>query len=387
MSFDKQINRKNTNCIKYDSLESRFGLSKDEITPLWIADMDFETPWFIANAIVKKAEESLFGYPLINDDIYESIIWWQKNRHNFEVEKEEISLVPSVLSAMSCAIETFSNKGDSIIIQPPIYPPFKSIVKNNDRELILNPLKKVENDFEIYFDDLEKKIKPNTKFLLLCSPHNPVGKVWSQEELKKLGEICLKHNILIITDEIHSDITFQKFTPLATISKDIANITITLNAPTKTFNLAGLKIAYTITKNKNLNEKLNKTIKSKFIDEINTFAPIAMQQAYTPNGAKWVDELNAYLQNNITLVEQKLKTTKIKLIKPQATYLLWLDFSSYKHLTHKQISQKLQNEAKLLLNDGITFGKDEGKYHFRMNVALPRQSLELALNKLAGIFD
>ncbi len=382
--FDEHINRVGTNCIKYDALKTRYGSS--DLQPLWIADMDFKTPSFITEAIVKKAEESLFGYSFIDDTVFDSVIDWQKRRNNWDIKKEQIYFLPSVLVGMSLALECFTKKGEGVIIQTPVYPPFSSIVKDNGRKLITNPLKLKGDRYEIDFDDLNTKIDKDTKMLFLCSPHNPVGRVWSKEELKKLGDICVKNNILIISDEIHSDLVYKEFTPIASLSSTIANNTITFNSPTKTFNIAGLKIAYAHSSNKDILETLKAKVNSLHIAEINTFAPEALKSGYI-NGAEWVDNLNSYIYENYKYLKSFINKELpfIKVGELEATYLVWLDFSKC-DISHKQIREKLINGAKIVLNDGLTFGKNGNKF-FRINIALRQNSLKDALNKLKNEFN
>lgn len=381
--FNEKIQRKGTDCIKYDILEERFG--SDDLQPLWVADMDFKTPEFITNAVIQKTKESLFGYAFAGDEVYDSLISWQKKRNGWEIEKEEIFLLPSVLVGMSMALKTFTKEGDGVIIQTPVYPPFSSIVKDNKRKLIINELKNVNGRYEMDLDDLKSKIDENTKMIFLCSPHNPVGRLWSKDELKRLGELCIKHNILIICDEIHSDLVFGKFTPLASIDKKIAQNTITFSAPTKSFNMAGLKIAFALCKNKDLLSDLKKSINFLHIADVNTLGIEALKSAYE-NGEEWLEELNKYIYQNFIFLKEYFKENMpgIKIGELEATYLVWLDFSSF-GLSHKQIREKLINEAKLALNDGITFGKN-GNNFFRINIALPKIELEKALNKIKNSF-
>ncbi len=381
--FEEKVNRKGTDSIKYDALKERYGSS--DLQPLWIADMDFKTPDFIVDEVVEKTKESLFGYSFISDEVYNSLISWQKRRNEWDIKKEEIFFIPSVLVGMSLALKTFTDVGDSVIIQTPVYPPFASIVKDNKRKLITNELKNVDGRYEIDFDDLESKIEENTKMIFLCSPHNPVGRVWSEEELKRLGEICLKNDILIISDEIHSDLVHKKFIPIAKCDKSIANITISFSAPTKTFNMAGLKIAYAICSNPELLRRFKKAVNFLHIAEINTLGVVALKSAYD-KGEKWVDELNKYLYGNYEFLKDYFKNNlpDIKVGDLEATYLIWLDFNSF-DLSHKEIRDKLLNEAKIVLNDGLTFGKNGNKF-FRLNIALSKDELEIALNRIKGTF-
>ena len=383
-NFDEEINRKNTNCAKYDGLKKYFGY--EDLNPLWVADMDFKTPSFINDAIINAAKNSLYGYSIDSDEIYQSIINWQNTQHNWQINKEDIYMINGVVPAYSACIEAFSEENDEVIVQTPIYPPLFKCVNANNRKVVVNELKKDENGYyTMDLEDLESKITPKTKILALCSPHNPVGRVWSKDELEKLANICIKYNIIIVSDEIHSDITFKKFTPLASISQKIANQTITLNSAGKTFNIAGLNSAYAISKNQDLLNKFKKIAQKREIQSINFFGYIATKAAYD-NGAIFVEELKKYLLSNIEFTKNYFEKNSIKInfFQPEATYLLWLDFSGF-NLSHNEIKNKLLIGAKLALNDGVSFGSNGNEY-FRLNLALSQKALEIALNQLSKEF-
>ncbi|MCT7908056.1 PatB family C-S lyase [Arcobacter lacus] len=384
-NFDEQINRKNTNCAKYDGLKKYFGY--EDLNPLWVADMDFKTPSFINDAIIKAASNSLYGYSVDTPELYASIINWQKNEHNWEIEQKDIFMINGVVPAYSACIEAFSEVGDEVIVQTPIYPPLFKCVTLNERKVIVNELKKDENGYyTMDLEDLEKKITSKTKILALCSPHNPVGRVWSKEELEKLANICIKHNITIVSDEIHSDITFKKFTPLASISKEIANQTITLNSAGKTFNIAGLNCAYAISKNAEILEKFKKVAIKREINSINFFGYVSTRAAYE-NGSAFVKELKAYLMNNIIFTKEffEKNSLNIDFFIPEATYLLWLDFSKT-GLSHLEIKNTLLTKSKIALNDGVSFGSNGNKF-FRLNTALSKKALNIALNQFVKNFS
>ena len=383
-NFDEEINRKNTNCAKYDGLKKYFGY--EDLNPLWVADMDFKTPSFINDAIINAAKNSLYGYSIDSDEIYQSIINWQNTQHNWQINKEDIYMINGVVPAYSACIEAFSEENDEVIVQTPIYPPLFKCVNANNRKVVVNELKKDENGYyTMDLEDLESKITPKTKILALCSPHNPVGRVWSKEELEKLSLICIKHNIIIVSDEIHSDITFKKFTPLASISKEIANQTITLNSAGKTFNIAGLNSAYAISKNQDLLNKFKKIAQKREIQSVNFFGYIATKAAYN-NGAKFVEELKKYLLSNIEFTKKYFEKNALKIdfFQPEATYLLWLDFSKI-NLSHNEIKTILLTKSKIALNDGVSFGSNGNKY-FRLNLALSQKALETALNQISKEF-
>ncbi|MEV9545392.1 MalY/PatB family protein [Aliarcobacter butzleri] len=384
-NFDEETNRKNTNCAKYDGLKKYFGY--EDLNPLWVADMDFKTPSFINDAIIKAASNSLYGYSVDTPELYASIINWQKNEHDWKIEQKDIFMINGVVPAYSACIEAFSEVGDEVIVQTPIYPPLFKCVTGNERKLVINELKKDENGYyTMDLEDLEKKITSKTKILVLCSPHNPVGRVWSKEELEKLANICIKHNITIVSDEIHSDITFKKFTPLASISKEIANQTITLNSAGKTFNIAGLNCAYAISKNAEILEKFKKVAIKREINSINFFGYVSTRAAYE-NGSAFVKELKAYLMNNIIFTKEffEKNSLNIDFFIPEATYLLWLDFSKT-GLSHLEIKNILLTKSKIALNDGVSFGSNGNKF-FRLNTALSKKALNIALNQFVKNFS
>ncbi|MFY4857457.1 MalY/PatB family protein [Aliarcobacter butzleri] len=384
-NFDEETNRKNTNCAKYDGLKKYFGY--EDLNPLWVADMDFKTPSFINDAIIKAASNSLYGYSVDTPELYASIINWQKNEHDWEIEQKDIFMINGVVPAYSACIEAFSEVGDEVIVQTPIYPPLFKCLTANERKLVINELKKDENGYyTMDLEDLEKKITSKTKILALCSPHNPVGRVWSKEELEKLANICIKHNITIVSDEIHSDITFKKFTPLASISKEIANQTITLNSAGKTFNIAGLNCAYAVSKNAEILEKFKKVAIKREINSINFFGYVSTKAAYE-NGSAFVKELKAYLMNNIIFTKDffEKNSLNIDFFIPEATYLLWLDFSKT-GLSHLEIKNILLTKSKIALNDGVSFGSNGNKY-FRLNTALSKKALNIALNQFVKNFS
>ncbi len=379
-NFDEVIIRKNTRCAKYDATLEVFG--KADLNPLWVADMDFKTPDFILEDLNKAIKHGIFGYPKQIPETFEAICAWQKEKNNLVINKQNLSLSIGVLASLSAAIETFSDIGDEVIVQSPVYYPFYSIIKANKRVLVKNPLQKDERNFyTMDYEDLKKRITPKTKILVLCSPHNPVGRIWTKEELIKLGNICLENNIKIISDEIHSDLVFSTFTPFSSISKEFAQNSLSLQAPSKTFNLAGLCASYVIAHNLELKNDFDKIMKKREATHVNSLGLISMQSAYE-NGSAWLEQLLAYLKQNINFVQNFLeKNTKIKFLAPQATYLLWLDFSAYKQ-SHKELKDFLINKCNLGLNDGVTFGK-EGEKFFRLNCALSKSKLELALKDLA----
>ncbi|WP_320035002.1 PatB family C-S lyase [Halarcobacter sp.] len=382
-NFDELIDRKNTSCAKYDALEKYFGY--EDLQPLWVADMDFKTPDVIINALKEKTDFGMFGYPIATEKTYNLVKNWMKKRHNWDIDTSWINFVNGVVPAYSAAIEAFSEEGDEIIVQTPVYFPLFKHIKSNNRKLVKNSLIEENGYYKMNLDDLKKKITPKTKIFVLCSPHNPVGRVWDKEELEALAKICIENKILMISDEIHADIVFKKFTPLASISEEIANNTLTLNSPGKTFNTAGLNCAYAICKNKEIMNKFKEIVEKRGISSINVFGFTALEAAYE-YGEDWLEELLVYLKNNIYFTKNYLEknNSKIDFIEPESTYLLWLSFKNTIS-DYNKVKQKLLEESKVALNEGISFGL-EGKGYFRLNCALPKENLEKALCKMVTKF-
>lgn len=379
INFDKKIERIGSDCVKYDALQSYFGAV--DVKPLWVADMDFAIPVYVQKALKQKLKQQLFGYEIPSENSFEAVIQWQK-RHDLNLKKENILFCSGVVPSLKVAIETFSNIDDEIIIFPPVYFPFFSVIKDSARVVIESKLILENSLYCIDFKDLESKISKKTKMILLCSPHNPAGRVWSKNELIKLNAICEKYNIFVVSDEIHSDLVFKKFTSFASINKN----SLILNAPSKTFNVAGLNTSYAFSLNKKILEQFNINAKKYHVTSLNSLSNTLIQSCYTKDGQIWLDNLLKYLQGNIDFTNAYFKKhlPTISITKTEATYLLWLNFKNT-NLNHNQIKSKLLNESKIALNDGTTFGSN-GKYFFRLNIALPKKELKLALQKITDSF-
>lgn len=380
--FDTIIERRNTASWKWDKMEKVFGTT--DLLPMWIADMDFAAPPEVVAAVKRKAEHGIYGYATFPHSFYSSVIGWMKRRHDWQIEEEWISVTPGVVPAISIAVQAFTEPGDGIIIQPPVYPPFFRCVKANKRQLVENPLIYEDGRYVIDFDDLERKLDPAVKMLILCSPHNPVGRVWSEAELTRLAELCLKHNVLILSDEIHGDLVFKghRHIPFATLGSDLAANTVTFTAPSKTFNLAGLYTSATIISNPKLREKFNALLEVLSVGEGNVFGIAACEAAYN-YGEPWLEELLPYLAANADYIEQFINSNipQVKMTKPECTYLAWLDFKEL-GMTGPELRNFLIHKAKIGLNDGITFGKKEGAGFARLNFGCPRPLLEEGLKRL-----
>jgi cystathionine beta-lyase len=383
-NFDEIVDRINTNCLKYDARNSFFG--NPDVLPLWVADMDFRTPDFIVEAIKKRAEHEIFGYTFRTEAYTQSIVNWLKNRHNWAIRPEWISFSPGVVAGLTLAIEALSEAGDGVIVQPPVYFPFFDSVKGSGRQLIENPLKLENGRYYFDLEDLRSKITPATKLLLLSNPHNPGGMAWTREELSSLTQICLDHKIVIISDEIHSDLIFDghKHTPVASISEEVAQNSITLMAPSKTFNTAGLTTSFLVIPNKRHFVAYERVMRLPHLHMGNIFGTIALEAAYT-HGQNWLSQLLTYLQENYQVLETFFneKLPEVKVMRPEATYLIWIDFSAY-GLTDEALNKKLI-DAGVGLNRGTQFGK-QGAGFMRINIGCPRSILQAALERIEKAF-
>jgi len=381
-SFDQIIDRKNTKCYKWDYNKEIFG--KEELLSMWVADMDFQAPQEVLEILQKRVDHGIFGYTGLTGSFYASIINWMKKRFNWKIDQEWIVTTPGIVPAINFAIQTYTKKGDKILVQTPVYYPFFTSTENNERTLVVSQLKLSNSYYKMDFTDLERKLADDVKMMILCSPHNPVGRVWKFNELQKVSKLCLKYNVLLISDEIHSDLIIgeNKHIPIPTISKDIANNSLTMFAPSKTFNVAGLSLSYVIIPNKKIRVKFQKTILNLGLHGGNVFGIEALEASYR-YGQKWLDELLNYIEDNYTFVQQYLQNNipRIKTIKMEGTYLLWLDCSELR-LSQKELVSLFISKAKLALNDGSKFGKG-GNGFMRMNLGCSRRLIEQALDRLA----
>jgi cystathionine beta-lyase len=380
-NFDKIIDRRNTECIKWDMLEEVFG-DKD-VMPMWVADMDFEVAKPISDAIKKRVEHSIYGYSTKGSGYYDAIINWMKKRHNWDVKKEWISYTPGIVPALSYIVRTFAQPGDEVIIQTPVYHPFYSAIKNNGYIIVKNPLQYKDGSYKMDLEDLKKKITPRTRILILCNPHNPVGRVWTKEELSELGQICIKNNILIVSDEIHFDLIYKNnhHTVFAAISEEFAQSSIICSAPSKTFNLAGIQVSNVIIPNERLRRQFKITLENYAVSEVNTFVSTALVAAYN-EGEEWLVQLLEYLEANLNFLMNffEERIPKIKVVKPQGTYLVWLDCSAL-NMTSQELNEFFIKKAKVGFNDGIMFG-EEGQQFQRVNIACQRSILREALERV-----
>ncbi|HEL1559026.1 MalY/PatB family protein [Streptococcus suis] len=358
-----------------------------ELLPLWIADMDFEPLPEIRQVIRDYADHHVFGYPYASDSLYQSIIDWEDRQHGYKIERESILLIEGVVPALSVAIQSLTEEGDAVLINTPVYPPFARTVKLNNRQLVTNSLVDVDGIFRLNLDQLEKDIVENqVKLYIFCNPHNPGGRVWTREEVLAIGHLCQKHGVILVSDEIHQDLTLygHKHYSFNTVDESFKEFSIILASATKTFNIAGTKNSFAIIENPSIRKTFAKRQLINNQHEIPTIGLLTTEAAFT-YGDEWLKELKVILERNIDFVEEYLAThTRIKVMKPQGTYLIWLDFSAYE-LEHAELFDILHCKAKLILNDGLTFGK-EGKYHARLNVAAPFNMIEEACQRLGKVF-
>ena len=379
--FDEPIKRENTHSVKFDYTREYFG--SIDLIPMWVADMDFRTPDFIMEAIRKRTEHEILGYSIRPESFYQAIINWYRQRQDWAIERDWILFSPGVVAALSMAVNAFSKEGEKVIVQPPVYHPFFSVVKENKRELVYNTLVEDDGYYRMDLDDLKKKIDRDTKLLLLSHPHNPVGRVWSPTELKELSDLCLENNIVILTDEIHSDLVLHPHvhTPLRTLSDEIADIAVTCVAASKTFNLAGLSSSAVIISNENLRTLFSHEVQKGHLYMGNIFGTIAMETAYS-QGGDWLDQLLVYLKGNADLLVDYTASNLpgISVRPPEATYLAWLDMKNL-GMKSKQLREFMTRDARIGCNDGPSFGPGGSGYQ-RLNFACPRSTLEKALHQL-----
>lgn len=386
VNFDGIIDRCGTSCLKYDFAVER-GYPQG-ILPFWVADMDFRAPQPVIDELTRRVQHGIFGYTDPKESYKEIIVNWMTKHHGWTPSTKALTITPGVVFALAVAIRCFTKPGEAVLLQQPVYYPFTEMIRQNNRELVNSPLVLKDGHYEIDFDDFEEKIvKHDVKLFLLCSPHNPAGRVWTRDELLRMASICLKHNVLIVADEIHHEFVRPGFkhTVLASLSPEIASQTITCTSPSKTFNLAGLQVSNIFIENDELRRKFRAEISAAGYSQPNSLGLFAAQAAYE-HGAEWLKELLAYIESNY----QKAKAffaeqmPKVKLIEPEGTYLLWLDFSAY-GLTDEELDDIIINDANLWLDSGHIFGK-AGRGFQRLNIACPWSTLENGLQHLAKAF-
>ncbi len=380
-NFDEAVDREGTDCIKYDLREDIFG--RKDVIPMWVADMDFRTPDFIVSRMKERLEHEIYGYTFRPARYYSSIIDWISRRHKWIIEKEWISFCPGIVPALNLCTLAFTRPGDSVIVQPPVYFPFFSAVESHGRNLVYNRLIEKNGRWFMDFDSLVSQIGDSVKMIIISNPHNPVGRAWTTGELEKLAEICLSRNVLILSDEIHCDLVLPGFshTPVASLSPEIAEITVTCLAPSKTFNLAGLSTASMVIPNQVLRKYFNRKVESLHIGNGNIFGTTASIAAYSEGGS-WLDALLDYIDNNVDYVRRFCSDLLPEIIpvQPEATYMIWLDCRKM-GMSGKELHEFFIRKAGIGMNEGSTFGPG-GEGFMRMNVGTTFQTVKKAMEQI-----
>mgnify|MGYP000871351616 FL=1 len=381
--FDKIIDRHGTNCLKFDFAKER-GKNGDELS-LWVADMDFEVAKPITDALQAQVNHGIYGYSEVKSDYFDIVKNWFKDNFDWEIKKGSLVKTPGVVYAIAMAVKAFTKEGEAVIIQQPVYYPFSEMIIANNRKLVNSPLVLKDGRYEIDFEDFEKKIvENNVKLFILCSPHNPVGRVWSVEELKRIGDICIKHDVVIFSDEIHADFVYEpnKHHVFASLGESYAANSVIATAPSKSFNIAGLQVSNIFIENKKLKDAFKKEIVKSGYSQMNTMGLVAARAAYE-SGQEWLDAVREYIKGNLDFLRDYLKENipQVKLIEPEGTYLVWVDFREL-GLTEEEREDLIVNKAKLWIDSGAMFGVD-GEGFERFNIACPREYLKMALDSLA----
>lgn len=386
-NFNIVHNRRNTNSLKWDSIEKTYG--EKELLPLWVADMDFQTSPAILKALKETTEQGILGYMPAPDSLYQAIQSWQQRRYNYVVPKEAILFNSGVVPSIACAVQAYTEPGDAVLIHDPVYPPFTNVVKQNNRKVVRSSLVVDNGHFVMDLEDMEKQIvAENVRLFILCNPQNPGGRVWNKTELEKVGKLCAKYDVILISDEIHQDIVFEPniFTTFNTVHPTFKDFSIILTSATKTFNLAGIKNSMVFIENSQLRKKFVDVQQKNQQHEINSFGYIGTEAAYN-YGEPWLNDLLHYLQENIAFVSAFFKEhlPEVTIMQPEGTYLIWLDFSAL-NLTDSSLQDKLVHKGKVVLNAGITFGP-EGSNCMRLNIACPKETLLDGLERIKKAFD
>ena len=379
-NFDEVVCRKHTDALKLEALAPRWG--RTDLLPMWVADMDFKTPPFIVEVMKKRMECEIFGYTAKPESWYEAIINWQARRHQWTITKEMISFVPGVVPALAMAVQAFTEHGEKVMIQQPVYNPFAQVIRNNHRELVNCPLELKDGQYHINFEVFEEKIK-GCKLFLFCHPHNPGGRVWTREELQKVAAICAQNNVIVVADEIHADLTLPPYQhiPFATVSEEAAQNSVVFASPSKAFNMAGLATSYAVIANPTLRRRFESYVEGNELAAGNVFAFNTVVAAYN-KGEEWLQQMLNYVQGNVDEVIHYIEKyiPQLKVIVPQASYLVFIDFSALQ-LSQKEIVALCTDKAHLALNDGAIYG-EEGKGYMRINLACPRSVVKQALIQL-----
>lgn len=381
-NFDSINNRVGTNSVKWDI--------HPDVIPLWVADMDFQVLPELKEALSKRVDEGIFGYTLVPESYYEAIINWFDRRHHWHIDRSWILYTSGVIPAMAAALKAFTLPGEKVLIQTPVYNCFFSSIANCGCEPVENELVREGNTYRIDFADFENKCAdPKTTVFLLCNPHNPAGRVWTKEELERMNEICMRHDVKVISDEIHCELIMPGYTfvPFASVSEACADNSVILNSPTKNFNIAGLQIANIICKNRQWLRRIDRAVNINETCDVNPFGVIALQEAYN-KGAEWIDELNIYLYDNYKALKDFFheELPKLEVLKLEGTYLVWVDITALE-FTSDEVADKLLKEAKVWVNSGTMYGRKAGQGYLRINIATPRATLMEGLKRMGRLLS
>lgn len=382
--FDEIVNRRGTNSVKWDEAK------EEGVIPMWVADMDFKAAPCILEALKKRVDHGVFGYTMVPDSYYESIISWFERRHQWHIERDWIIYTSGVVPAISAVIKALTEPGDKVLVQTPVYNCFFSSIRNNGCTTAENALARKGNSYEIDFDDFERQATDEkTKVFLLCNPHNPAGRVWKPEELSRMNDICLRHSVKVIADEIHCELVMpgHEFTPFAAVSKACQDNCITTNSPTKSFNIAGLQIANIITNNAEDRQKIDRAININEVCDVNPFGVIALQAAYN-EGEDWINQLNVYLWKNYQALKAFFKDNlpQLEVINLEGTYLVWVNVRAT-GMTGNELTDKLLKEGKVFVNRGTMYDKTTGEDYIRINIAMPRSLMLEGLKRIKSVID
>ena len=378
-NFDEIIERKGSDCFKWDALKAMYG--RDDLTPMWVADMDFRSPDFVLEAIRQRCEHPVLGYTMPSDSYWQAVTAWLDKHYNIQSSQEELHFIPGIVAGIAYALLCLTQPGDRVLVTTPVYPPFLNLPKDSGRTLVTSPLKIVDGRFEIDFEDFERKAE-GCKLFIMSNPHNPAGTVWGTEVLQRIADICERHHVLVISDEIHADLTLPRHQHVS--YSTVSQHGITFMAPSKTFNIAGLGSSVCYIADPDLRKRFFGWLDALGVAGGNIFAFTAAEAAFS-QGEEWLQQMLDYLHRNVLALDQflKEKMPKVKAVLPEASYLTWLDFSAY-GIPHKELANRLINEAHVVLNDGTTFGGKEYEYCFRLNLGCPRAMLLDALGRIAS---
>ncbi len=379
-NFDKTIQRRGTNSYKWDTPKS------NNVLPMWVADMDFPVAPCIQKAIEARVAHGIFGYTLVPESYYRAIMTWFKTRHKWSIKRDWILYTTGVVPAISCSIKAICMPGENVLVQTPVYNCFFSSIRNQGCQIVVNELVREGDSYKIDFDDFEQKCaNPKTTAFLLCNPHNPAGRVWTREELEKMNTICMRHNVRVIADEIHCEIIMPEYeyTPFASVNKDCQKNCVALSSPSKSFNTAGLQIANIVCENAELRQRIERVINIYEVCDVNPFGPVALEAAYSKEGAQWLEALNSYILENYRKLKMflALNFPKIKLIRLEGTYLAWLDIHEL-GISAKEACDLLLKKGQLMLCSGTEYGEKAGEGYLRINLACSAETLHEGLRRM-----